>query len=210
MAAPTLANLQADVLGWLDRRDVAPLVAGWVAMAEADMAAQLRARCMIVAAVQSVDAPLISLPADWASMESLRDVSTGKLLDLEDDWTGPLQGDGGQAHAYRIVGECIEFLPWPTVPDPPQIGWQPQQVRMVWYKAPKPLRDPQDSNIVLEKHYSLYLFGVCKYGAMFELDDERAAQMEKAFTGALYAVNLWKETAQYSGAPLRAAPATAF
>lgn len=206
----TYAQLTNDVMGWLDRRDVADLVAGWVTMAEADIIQMLRARCMVVAAVQAVDAALISLPADFASMESLRDAATGRLLDLEDAWTGPLQGDGGQATAYRIVGECVEFLPYPLIPDPPEIGWQPQQVRMVWYRGPQPLRDPQDTNKVLESHYQIYLFGVCKYGAMFELDDDRANQMTKAFTDAVFAANLWKETAQYSGAPLRATQATVF
>jgi len=199
-------------MGWLDRRDIEPLISGWIAMAETDMTQQLRARCMEVVAVQAVDAPLISLPADWASMASIRDAVSGRLLALEDNWTGPLQGAaGGSATAYRIVGECIEFLPWPTIPDPPLLGWMPQTVRMVWYRAPQPLRDPQDTNPVLEKHYACYLFGTCKYGALFELDDDRAAQASREFITALTAANLWRETAQYSGAPLRSVlPTTAF
>lgn len=207
----TRAQLVSEVMGWLDRRDVEPLVSGWIQMAETDMAMQLRARCMVVAATQTVDAPLISLPADFASMESIRDGTSGALLALEDHWTGPLQGAGGPASAFRVVGECVEFLPWPVPPDPPQLSWRPQTVRMVWYRAPHPLVDPQDSNIVLEKHYATYLFGVCKYGALFELDDDRAAQAAREFTTAVAAANMWKETAQYSGAPLRAVlPATAF
>ena len=198
-------------MAWLDRRDIEPLVGGWITMAENEMTELLRARCMEVAAVQSIDAPLISLPADFASMASLRDATTGKLLALEDDWTGPLQGDGGQASAYRIVGECIEFLPWPTLPDPPLIGWQPQAVRMVWYRAPHPLVAPQDSNPVLEKHYACYLFGTVKWGALFELDDDRAAQASKEFVEAVTAANTWKDTARYSGAPLRSVlPTTVF
>ena len=207
----SLAQLTADVQGWLNRRDVAPLIPGWVSMAETDMRELLRARCMIVASIQAVDAPLVSLPPDFGAMESLRDASTGKLLDLEDNWTGPLHGDGGCARAYRVVGECVEFLPWPTVPSPPQLDWQPQTVRMVWYRTPTPLLAPQDTNPVLEKHYAIYLFGVCKYGALFELDDDRATQTDSEFTKAISAANMWKEMAKYSGAPLRAAlPARAF
>lgn len=208
----TLAQLTADVTGWLDRRDVAPLVPGWIAMAEADMKEQLRARCMIVRATQAIDAAFISLPADFAAMEAIRDATTGKLLDLEDEWTGPLWGDGTQpTTAYRLVGECIEFLPHPNVPsNPPLVGWTPQAVNMSWYQAPKPLIDPTDTNKILEQHYQVYLFGTVKYGAIFELDDDRQAQMTKAFEEAVYKVNLWKEASQYSGAPLRAAPAVAF
>jgi len=208
---PTRAQLVSEVMGWLDRRDIEPLVGGWIVAAEVDMRAQLRARCMIVRATQAVDAPFISLPADFASMEAIRDTATGKLLDLEDDFTGPLPGDGGCATAYRLVGECIEFLPHPWVPSaPPLVGWQPQLVTMTWYQAPKPLVDSTDTNKILEQHYQCYLFGALKYGAMFELDDDRQAQTARAFTEAVIEANTWKETAQYSGAPLRSVQATVF
>ena len=208
----SLAQLTNDVLGWLNRRDVAPLIAGWVSMAEADIKQQLRVRAMVQNATQAIDAALISLPADFAAMGAMRDALTGKLLDLEDDWTGPLYGDGTcPVTAYRLVGDCVEFLPHPWVPDPPLIGWQPQLVRMTWFRAPKPLQSSEDTNAVLEQHYATYLFGTCKYGAMFELDDDRASQMTKEFTAAVAAANMAYETANYSGAPLRAAlPARAF
>lgn len=207
----SLAQLTSDVMGWLNRRDVQALMAGWVSMAETDIKEQLRVREMVQNANQDIDAALISLPADFASMGAMRDAKTGKLLKLEDDWTGPLYGDGtSPSIAYRLVGDCVEFLPHPFVPDPPQIAWQPQVVRMTWFRAPKPLQAAQDSNGVLEQHYAIYLFAVCKYGAMFELDDDRATQMTNAFTERVAAANIAYESANYSGAPLRAAPVKAF
>lgn len=207
----SFAQLTRDVMGWLDRRDVEPLVPGWVSMAEADIKEQLRVRAMVQNATQQIDAALISLPADFAAMGALRSAVTGKLLDLEDDWTGPLYGQqDSPVTAYRLVGDCVEFLPHPYVPDPPQISWQPQLVRMTWFRAPKPLQDAQDTNGVLEQHYAVYLFATCKYGAMFELDDDRATQMTNAFVATVAAANMAYEMANYSGAPLRAAPALAF
>ena len=207
----SLAQLTNDVIGWLNRRDVQPLIPGWITMAEADIKAQLRVRAMVHNATQQIDAALISLPEDFAAMAAMRDAVTGKLLDLEDDWTGPLYGDGTcPSTAYRLVGDCVEFLPHPFVPDPPELSWQPQLVRMTWFRAPQPLQSSEDTNGVLEQHYAAYLFGVCKYGAMFELDDARAGQMTNAFTGVVAAANMAYETANYSGAPLRAAPVKAF
>lgn len=198
-------------MGWLDRRDIEPLIQGWVQMAETDIREQLRARCMVVRATQDIDAAFISLPAEFASMESLRDATTGKLLSLEDDFSGPLFGDGSCAvTSYRLSGDCIEFLPHPFIPDPPELHWQPQRVAMVWYQGPKPLRDPQDTNKILEQLYGCYLFAVCRYGAMFELDDARASQMKDAYEGAVATANLWKQVSDYSGAPLRAVQETAF
>ena len=207
----SLAQLTADVQGWLNRRDVAALIPGWIAMAETDMKQMLRVRAMVTNATQQIDAPLISLPANFASMAALRHLTTGKLLTLEDDWTGPLYGDGTcPVTSYRLVGDCVEFLPHPFVPDPPQLSWIPESVRMTWFRAPQPLQAATDTNPVLEQHYAIYLFGVCKYGAMFELDDARATQMGDAFVNAVMAANVAYESANYSGAPLRAAPVAAF
>jgi len=209
----SLAQLTSDVMGWLGRRDITTLIHGWVLMTETDIAEQLRVKAMVTNATQPVDAALISQPPDFAAMEALRDMATGKLLTLEDDWTGPLYGDGTcPVTSYRLVGDCIEFLPHPSIPDPVPAGWQPSlSVRMTYFKAPKPLKVAGDTNPVLEQHYAIYLFGVCKYGSMFELDDDRATQMTNAFTMATAAANQAYEGAKYSGAPLRAAlPARGF
>lgn len=201
----SLAQLQADVLAWLNRRDITDRIAGWVQMTETDISMTLRARPMVQRATQQIDAAYISLPTNFCAMESIRDPITGKLLDLEDDFSGPLFGNGTEpVRAYRLTGDCIEFLPHPAIPDPPVLDWQPQSVSMVWYAAPKPLLEPQDTNPVLERLYAVYLFGVCRYGAMYELDTDRAAQMGNAFGDVVTAANNWKVAADYSGAPLRA------
>lgn len=202
----SLNALANEVTGWLNRQDVASLIPGWVAMAETDIAMSLRARCMVARAMQPVDAAFITLPVDFCDMESMRDAISGELLNLEDQWTGPLGGDNRDQPviAYRLVGNCIEFLPHPFVPDPPDPSWTPQAVNMNWFQRPVPLVNPQDTNAVLEQLYAIYLFGTCKYGAMYELDDVRAQQMSDAFDQAVTRANLWKQMSDYSGAPLRA------
>ena len=202
----SLTGLIGDVCGWLNRQDVTPRIPGWVSMTETDIAETLRARVMVARATQAIDAPFITMPSDFLTMEVMRDATTGKALTLEDEWTGPLGGNNRDrpTTAYRLVGNCVEFLPHPFIPDPPDPSWVPQQVNMNWYQRPTPLHDPQDTNPVLELFYSIYLFGVCKYGAMYELDDARATQMENAFNQAVQRANMWKQVSDYSGAPLRA------
>jgi hypothetical protein len=197
-------------MGWLKRRDIADRLPSWVLQVETDIAELLRARCMVSRAVQAIDKALISLPTDFISFESVRFACCRGLLALEDHWTGPLAG-GPQcmcgprpSAAYRLVGECIEFLPHPTIPDPPDPGWTPQMVEVAWYARPVPLKNPGDTNKVLENLYSVYLFGVTRYGAMYGRDDEREAQMTGRFGDAVAAANRWKDESDYSGAPLRA------
>jgi hypothetical protein len=74
---------------------------------------------------------------------------------------------------------------------------------MGWYARPKPLLLPSDTNAVLEALYAVYFFGICKYGAMFELDDDRAQQADAAFQQAVTRANLWKQQSDFGGAPLR-------
>jgi hypothetical protein len=204
----SLADLTNDVAGWLNRRDLGALIPSWVRMTETDIATSLRARCMVARGDQAIDADFITLPSDWIAAESIRFKDCGHLLSLEDHWTGPDAGGPACAcavrpsWAYRFVGSCVEFLPHPVIPTDPT--WQPQIVEMAWYAKPRALKDPQDTNAVLEQLYQVYLFGACRYGAMFELDDDRTTQMENAFEAAVGTANMWKQASDYSGAPLRA------
>jgi hypothetical protein len=210
-------QLKAEVAAWLNRRDLGPVMPGWVAMVETEIAETLRARCMVTSGVQSITTPYLSLPPDFATMESIRDNTTGELLELKDEWSGHWSdafNDSSQTNlgapctAYRLVHDCIEFLPHPPQPLPDT--WQPQQVLMGWYAKPQPLVNESDTNTVLEAHYAVYLFGVCKYGAMFELDDDRAAQMDAQWQQVITRANLWKQQSDYSGAPFRTELATVF
>lgn len=211
----SLAGLQADVAAWLKRQDIAAQLPSWVRMVETDIAQTLRARCMVARATQPVDAAFITLPVDFCSMESLRDSATGNLLKLEDAFSGPAYAYQvppnpyafaacSPNYSYRLVGGCIEFLPHPQIPDPPIEGWAPSSVDMAWFQMPAALVNPQDTNAVLETFYAIYLFGTCKYGAAYELDDLRYQQMDGQYQSAIFAANMWKQGGDYSGAPLRA------
>jgi hypothetical protein len=157
---------------------------------------------MVQRATQAIDAPFIGLPAGFITMESLSDDATGTLLTLEDHFTGPNIYRGNKVTSYRLVGDCLEFLPHPTLTV--TLPEQFQTVNMAWFSAPDPLRDPQDSNAVLERHYGVYLWGLLRYAMKYEFDPDRTQQADTEFLTAVEAANRWKSQADYSGAPLRA------
>jgi hypothetical protein len=226
----SLQGLQDDVLSWLNRRDCLGLLPGWTLMVETEIAETLRARCQVVSAVQAIDAPYISLPSDFATMESMRDATSGAMLELKDQWSP--KGGGWSAaystwsgtypsvywqinpaspcYAYRLVADCIEFLPHPNIPNPPDPAWVPQTVLMGYYQKPKPLLLPADTNPILENLYGVYLYGLCKLGAIWALDDARAAQMDAQVQQVVTRANLYKQQSDYSGDPLRAEMAVVF
>jgi hypothetical protein len=215
--ATTYQNLIDDVCGWLNRRDILPRIPSWVAMVETEMAETLRARCMVTSTEQDINAYAITLPFDFATMASIRDATSGEMLELKDEWSGHWTGPGTSAWvdgavvgavgqvctAYRLVHDCIEFLPHPVIPDPvdPTHVWQ--RVMMNYYAKPRPLVAPTDTNPILEQLYAVYLWGVIKNGALFELDDDRAAQADAMFQQVVTRANNWKQFSDYSGAPLR-------
>jgi hypothetical protein len=223
----SLAQLQADVASYLNRQDILTngIMPGLISAVETELAQTLRARCQVASAIQPIDAAYIALPSDFATMESIRDNTTGELLQLRDEWSGhwsnQYQPIGSQPYdaitalsgpscAYRLVANCIEFLPHPQVPNPPDPSWVPQSVLMGWYRKPRPLLLPTDTNPILENLYSVYLYGVAAGAAVWALDNERAAQMDAAWQQAVTRANLHKQQSDYSGAPLRADMACVF
>jgi hypothetical protein len=214
-------QLTDDVCGWLNRKDIVSLIPGWPVMVETEIAETLRARCMVVTGKQPIDSAYITMPPDFATMDVIRDATSGELLELKDEWSGhwttayadawpipglayapvsPLQ----PCVAYRLTGNlCIEFLPHPAIPDPPDPNWVPQQVLMAWYQKPAPLILPADTNPVLENLYAVYLWGLIKHGALFEMDNDRAAQADNQWQAVVTRANLWKQQSDYSGAPFR-------
>jgi hypothetical protein len=204
----SLAQLQADLIGWANRGDLGPRLAGWMSMLETEIAEVLRARCMVERATQPIDANFIQLPSDFITMEAIYDAASGALLTLEDHFTGPNVNRGGGVTGYRLVGDCIEFLPHPTIALTPP--GQFQSVNMTWFAQPAPLRNPDDSNAVLERHYGVYLWGLLRYAMKYEFDPDRAGQADTEFGAAVEAANRWKTQADYSGAPLRAVLSAGF
>jgi hypothetical protein len=226
----TYQQLQDDLVSWLNRRDCVSLIPGWVAMLETEIAETCRTRAQWVSAMQDIDAPYIALPADFAAMASIRDATSGANLDLKDEWspkgggwTSPYTVWSGvypsllwqtnpaaPCFAYRLAGDCIEFLPHPMIPDPPDPAHVFQSVAMAYYQKPRPLLLPTDTNPVLERHYGIYLYGLLKTGAMWALDADRAAQADAEWQQQVTRANLWKQQSDMSGAPLRAEMAVNF
>jgi len=200
----TYQQLQDDVLWYLDRRDAAARIPSWVMLVETEIQQTLRARCMEVTAYQPIDSHQITLPPDFATMASIRDAISGENLVLKDEWSGHWthpSWNGGCSTAYRIVGDCIEFLPHPLIPDPPDPLWVPQTVIMNWYAKPKTLLLPSDTNPVLEQLYSVYLYGILSHATLAEQDEPMAPQWDAKYQQAVTRANLNTQQSSYSGAP---------
>lgn len=211
----SFAALSEDVMSWLNRRDIEPRIPGLVRLVETEIAETCRTKYQLARARQLIDSAYITLPPNFTTMESIRDYTSGEMFELKDVWSGhwgdPPDYVGGPCMAYRVLGDCIEFLPHPMIPDPPDPAWRPQEVLMGWFAKPvsgdafmPALINSADTNPILENLYGIYLFGIIKFGAIFELDDARIQQADAQFQQVVTRANLWTQQSAYSGAPLRA------
>jgi hypothetical protein len=214
----SLQQLNDDIGSYLNRRDYQGPFPSWVLAVETELAETLRSKFQIASAYQNIDAAQIALPSNFASMESIRDATTGNNLALKDTWSGswfPDQQDDRNwpastlfqvqtsvCWAYRITANCIEFLPHPVIPDLPDPTWVPQQVLMNWYQKPVPLVNPADTNPILDNLYECYLFGILKRAGIWARETaDDIGVWDAAYQQAVTRGNLWTQQSQFSGAP---------
>jgi len=217
----SLQQLNDDVGSYLNRRDYQSTFPSWVLAVETELAETLRSKFQFTSGNQAIDSEYIALPNNFASMESIRDATTGNNLVLKDTWSGswfPDQQDDRNwpastlfqvqppvCWAYRILGNCIEFLPHPQIPNPPDPTWVPQSVQMYWYQKPTPLVNPTDTNPILDNLYETYLYGVLvRAGVWAKETADDIGVWDAKYQQAVTRANLWTQQSQFSGAPFTA------
>ena len=214
----SLQQLNDDIQSYLNRRDFGSVFPGWVLAVETELSETLRSKFQLVSSTQAIDANQVPLPSNFASMESIRDATTGNNLVLKDTWSGSwfpdqqndriwpssvmFQLQNTTCWAYRIIANCVEWLPHPVIPDPPDPAWVPQQVLMNWYQKPIPLVNPADTNPILDNLYETYLFGILKRAGIWARETaDDIGVWDAAYQQAVTRGNLWTQQSQFSGAP---------
>lgn len=204
--------------------------AGFIALAEQDMNERLRARCMVTRAQETVDGQYTPLPCDYLEMLDLRMAGGGPpvtyvprdqaALSLYNRTSGARVTDGqagivsdaiwppsnpwgtGKLH-YSIVGDEIEWVPFPT---PPAVtNGQPIQwpiAEMAYYQRLNLGMDDEDTNKVLATYPACYIFGSLIFSAPFLRDDSRVATWQTAYDNAVVGANTEHERSRTQGGPI--------
>jgi hypothetical protein len=197
----TFADLKAAIIAWANRLgDPAfeAAIPSFVALAEEQIAAQVRARCQVVRATEKVTDPYLPLPNDWLALLEVKDASNGRPLTLvsrlED--VVAVATRGGPMQSYSTVGNEVEILPH-------QAANANAEVTIAYYVRTTSLLE-QDSNTLLKLHGSIYLFGCLVHAMIWLQDPERAQQYDAAFQQAVTAANGWQEASRFTGSRLSA------
>lgn len=181
MDLTTYTGLQSTIGDYLERDDMAARIPGWIQIAEAQIARDLRRTTK--RETTTVFAPTFNLPATVAELRSARLVTASPHRDkplvnvtvehLAERRAG--RSPTGRPMFFAVRGAEMQFVPAPD---------QPYTMEYSYYQKLVPLSAANPSNTVLVEAPDLYLFGTLKEAAVF-LDDERAVVWEAKYNAAL-------------------------
>lgn len=203
MALSNLTELTNALVGWLgDRTDLVDLIPNFIALAEEDMSGRLRARELHERSVAILTEEYEWLPDDFAAIDYLTFGSgagdrvrvpfrTGPQLDNIVNGTSTAD----TPCAYTLIGTQIRFLPPPTpfvTPDGVDPDLEPLKCRhfelVYWTKVPA-LTPDNNTNIVLIKYPSCYLYGSLVAAEPFILNDARLPMWQQQYSAAVERAN---------------------
>jgi len=177
----TYAQLQADILAYVNRPEVEQQVPSCILRAEAELQRALRVRQMVGRATATLDNEYEILPADFAGVRSF-ELASSPTVELE--YVKPerlaqfrtIYATAGQPIYYSVVGGEFRFAPRPSTS-------YPNSQLTYWRKLPA-LSDANTSNWLLESHPDAYLYASLKHAAQM-LGDPRGLAWSELLAAAL-------------------------
>jgi hypothetical protein len=111
-------------------------------------------------------------------------------------------GDG-TPRRFTIVGNEIEWSPFPSVPTDPtqQVNWPVAE--MAYYQRQNLGMADTDTNNVLSTYPAIYIYGSLIHASPFLRDDTRVATWKGLYDQAIAGANAEHERARTQGSPIR-------
>lgn len=199
MPLTTYDELQTAVGTWLNRSDLSAVIPDFIALADAQIARDVRHWRMEVRATTTIDSRYTTLPTYWVRTLRLH-IGDAKaplqllsLADMQDMRYANGDTQGEPKYYAHVAGE---FEVYPT-PGDSYTG------ELLYHARPIPLSDTQDSNWLLEYAPDVYLYGTLVASAPFLQHDERTATWASLYAAAVQRLNAEGEAAQWSGTGLK-------
>ena len=201
-AITTYATLKTAIASRMNRTDLTSEMPGFVANAEAAMAADVRhPRGEYLYADWPVSAELTSLPTDFLEMISVSSTYAGSKYHF--DFDGPVgylkrRGSisGFPIKGFTVIGTQLLASPPPS---------EAVTVNLHYYKKPDTITSSESgTNWLLALAPDLYLYRSLMEAAVHMRDQKRLSEYGAAYTGALARVNrAGKKYAQAVGMQVR-------
>lgn len=200
MALDSYSNLQSAVIEWSHREDVVDKLDDFIQIAEEAMFAnpmfplQLRQMETRATATASTSSRFLALPTGFINMRRLKLNLSGGDCDVK--YRAPdqmvLVGSSGIPSFFTVTSQ-IEF---DRVPD------SDYTVDMQYFAKPTGLSASNTTNIILDNHATVYLYGCLWALAEWSNDHELEARYLSRFLGVIEGINKQYKSGRYGPAPV--------
>ena len=196
MAITTYDELKTSIANWLNRDDLAAVIPDFIALAEAQIARDIRHWRQEKRVTTSVNEQYENLPNDWLEMIQIQLTAGGSLQAVS---ASELQSrkevslTANKPKYYRLTSDQIELYPAPD---------QPYEASMQYYARVPALSDAETFNWILTEYPDIYLYGSLVHAAPYLADDQRITVWASLYKSAVDALNKDSTNSRVSG-PLR-------
>ena len=196
MAITTYDELKASIANWLNRDDLTAVIPDFIALAEAQIARDVRHWRQEKRVTTSVNEQYENLPIDWLEMIQIQLTAGGRLqvisaAELQDRKEVSLTPH--KPKYYRLTSDQIEFYPTPD---------SSYEAAMQYYARVPALTDVDTTNWILTDYPDIYLYGSLVHAAPYLIDDQRLNVWASLYQSAVDALNQDNTKSRVSG-PLR-------
>ncbi len=198
MAIDTFDKLVQEIIDYSHRGDLDLKIPTFIEIAEVAMLANpdeiLKVRGQEVRSLANTDGQYLALPDDFQAARGLR-IVTGENNSINLGYRAPsdirYRTGTGQPNTFTVTSQ-IEF---DIVPD------TVYSVEIHYYKDPAPLTSDNQTNEVLARFPTIYLFGGLWQAFEFSLDTENSQKYRQLFIAAIKGANKKDKQGRYGPAP---------
>lgn len=198
MSITTYAELKTAVANWLDRSDLTSRIPEFIALAEAQIARDLRIRENEKRVTATISTEYFDIPTDFIEMRNFQ-LNTTPVTQME--YASPEQLDifnpdstAGNPLFYTIHGSEFQVKP---VPDGNYTA------EMTYWYRPTAFSADADTNTILTRYPDIYLYGALATAAPFIDDDTKAQTWITFYSNGIKTVNDKDKAGRYSGSSIR-------
>lgn len=199
MSITTYDELKSTIADFLNRDDLTSVIDTFIDLTEADINRKVRHWRMENRASASVSTRYNALPADFLEpirlhMEGdhvpLENVSSYKMQELRQAANDVASGP----RYYAITQGEIELFPTPN---------SSLDLEMYYYARVPALGPTQATNVILDYHPDIYLYGSLTHSAPYLAEDARTTLWAELYANAVESAIKESENAKHSGSGLR-------
>lgn len=197
----TYGGLKSSVAEWLKRSDLTSSIPDLIKLAEARIARDFRLRAQVVfdTLTTSTSVDYVALPTDFLEMENIAlvtDIERPLTYETPEqmDARYPLGSGEERPAVYTIIGDRLYLAPKPDAV---------YDIKATYYGRFAALSADADTNWLLTKHPSIYLFATLAEAAPFLVNDERIGTFEVKYRADKEALEHADDQSLRSGSVMR-------